>query len=201
MYEYISNIEYNEHSFKAKVVTTEDSDILNDAGKFLPFVIKLDEELRKTGVNKELYDVIYAHGGERCLFEGNKAFMSKEKAAQNFDVLVACNNNLWKPGKKSKLVKGGYALGLIRGTGLCLRKNSLENQIPDCVLYSGCENAEGLGVYDQNPDGKKIVVAGKPYHFLSFEGYQDPQNPVKWTDKGIEFFKINNLVDKSREVI
>jgi len=201
MHEYISNIEYNEHSFKAKVVTTEDSDILNGAGKFLPFVIKLDKELREIGENKGCYDVVYAHGGDRYLFEGNKVFMSKEEASRDFDVVVACNGNLWKPNEKSRLVKGAYALGLIRGTGLTLRKTSLENKIPDCILYSGCENAENLGIYDQNPDGKKIMIAGKPYKFISFEGFQDSESPIKWTDKGIEFFKINNLIDKSREVI
>jgi len=211
MLPYRSSITYNGISIVAEVETAEDSDIQTGMqDRFLPMVIKLDMEIRKLGLPvPEHYRVICAHGGGYRLYDQRKPIMSKDQAANMFDIMMVCNNehDIWTPQPGSRVANGAYAKGKPGGGMQILEPSVVKSGDPDLLLELRCGNGlldendpdlppETRAKVSQNPNGKRISVLGTDYSFIYLEGNID-RSGFSWTDRGIEVFAAENLRDRS----
>lgn len=208
MISYQSTIIYDDKQIKTRIDTSNDSDIMNEmADMATAMLIKLDRENRKKNRiegNHSEYRAICAHGGEGWLIENGVAFMSKDVAARHYDVIMACNNELWTP-KPNSLVSA-YAMGMPSG-GLVVLRDSIKAREHDATAW-GRLKLEFLDsdmrrdVPKQHPDGLHFVIGEERYSTINLGGCMDNASSHTWPDDlGLTFIRFYAFEDNSQPFI
>lgn len=181
MYKFNSEIEYNDRRILAEIHSAKDNTIREGVASTIAMIIDLDQELQKINKQKDTYKIIQAHANNRHLYEKGDILISKDDASYEYDIINACNPELWIPNKNS-IVKA-YALGKIKS-----------HEIPRHETYQDIDitaTIEGEGHFMiNNKSKKKLNIGGTCYQYN--------EENLLYEEEGIKKIKITDMWNFSK---
>ncbi len=198
MIHYTSNITYNNKHIRAHIDSVTDKDITSHLSSIgIALMIKLDIENRKLCPflrNFQEYKIILAHGGLGNLYENHSKsqIMTKDEAAKKYDIIMACNAELWQAPEQSRV--RAYAMGNPSG---CMSAGNKR-----IGIETGFDAFRTMNSMDPIEDMKEhhFSIAGKKFSRILIKGDTNGDSLLKWDfSLGPTNVQILNFEDSSKE--
>lgn len=182
MFTFQTKIEYNNRKIIAEIDSANDSSVyLTSPAATIAMILDLDQKLSHENKAQDHYKIIQTHGNHGELSELNRTIMTKDEASKKYDIINACNPELWTPKNFTKVK--AYALGNIKSHEI-KRHYSLGN-----IELKASIEGEGFFFMDGNKR-KELIVGG--------DCYQDLSDYLHYDNEGIKNLKIKNMWNFSR---